>query len=51
MNVLGLEYCFLGRHKDALVLQEQVLEVRRRILPADHSDIGHEYALYLITKM
>jgi hypothetical protein len=40
MNSLALEYCLLGRHQDALVLQEKVLEVRRRILPVDHSDIG-----------
>jgi hypothetical protein len=51
MNALGLEYCYLGRHKDALELQKEVLEVRRRILPADHLNIGHEHTFYLIAKM
>ena len=29
-----------GRHEDALAMQERVLEFDRRVLPADHSDIG-----------
>ena len=29
-----------GRHSDALAMFEQVLEFRRRVLPADHPDIG-----------
>jgi hypothetical protein len=29
-----------GRHADALAMQESVLEFRRRVLPADHPDIG-----------
>jgi hypothetical protein len=29
-----------GRHADALAIEERVLEFRRRVLPADHPDIG-----------
>jgi hypothetical protein len=29
-----------GRHADALAMGEQVLEFRRRVLPANHPDIG-----------
>ncbi len=29
-----------GRHADALAMGERVLEFRRRVLPADHPDIG-----------
>jgi hypothetical protein len=29
-----------GRHTDALAMRERVLEFRRRVLPADHPDIG-----------
>ncbi len=29
-----------GRHADALAMMERVLELRRRVLPADHPDIG-----------
>jgi hypothetical protein len=31
----------LGNHMDALVLQEQVLELNSRVLPEDHPDIGY----------
>jgi hypothetical protein len=40
MSNLALSFDALGRHADALVLQEQVLEFRRRVLPEDHPDIG-----------
>jgi hypothetical protein len=40
MNNLALTYGSLGRHADALGLQEKVLEFRRRVLPEDHPDIG-----------
>ncbi len=40
MNNLGATYYKLGRHADALAMIEQVLEFRRRVLPADHPDIG-----------
>ncbi len=40
MGNLALTYAGLGRHADALVLEEQVLEFRRRVLPEDHPEIG-----------
>ncbi len=40
MNNLALTYSALGRHADALALKEQVLEFRRRVLPANHPLIG-----------
>ena len=40
MNNLAASFHALGRHADALVLREQVLEFRRCVLPEDHPDIG-----------
>ena len=40
MNNLANTYADLGRHEDALVLKERVLEFRRRVLPENHPDIG-----------
>ena len=40
MNNLSFSYAHFGRHTDALVLRENVLEVRRRVLPEDHPEIG-----------
>jgi hypothetical protein len=40
MNNLAGTYRALGRHADALAMGEQVLEFRRRVLPANHPDIG-----------
>ena len=40
MNQLAETYFALGRHADALAMQEKVLEHLRRVLPADHPDIG-----------
>ena len=40
MNNLAATYSELGRHQDALVLQEKTLEFRRRVLPENHPDIG-----------
>ncbi len=37
---LAAAYDGLGRHQDALLLQEKALEFRLRILPEDHPDIG-----------
>jgi hypothetical protein len=37
---LANTYSALGRHQDALVLQEKSLEFRRRVLPENHPDIG-----------
>jgi hypothetical protein len=40
MNNLATTYSELGRHADALAMGEEVLEFRRRVLPANHPDIG-----------
>jgi hypothetical protein len=40
MGNLASTYRDLGRHADALVLFEQVLELKRRVLPANHPGIG-----------
>jgi len=40
MHNLACTYSALGRHEDALVLQERVLEFDRRVLPENHPDIG-----------
>ncbi len=40
MNNLAGTYSELGRHADALVMFERVLEFRRRVLHADHPSIG-----------
>jgi hypothetical protein len=37
---LALTYSALGRHADAVAMGEEVLEFRRRVLPANHPDIG-----------
>jgi hypothetical protein len=40
MNSLAMTYRALGRHADALAMFERALEFRRRVLPANHPDIG-----------
>ena len=40
MDNLALKYSALGRHADALAMKDRVLEFRRRVLPANHPDIG-----------
>jgi hypothetical protein len=40
MNNLAATYGALGRHADALAMGERALEFHRRVLPADHPDIG-----------
>ena len=40
MNDLSATYSKLGRHQDALVLEEKTLEFLRRVLPVNHPDIG-----------
>ena len=46
MGDLALTYSNLGRHNEALAMDERVLEFRRRVLPEDHPDIGegHEWS-------
>ncbi len=40
MGNIASFYSALGRHADALAMGERVLEFRRRVLPANHPDIG-----------
>ena len=40
MGNLASTYSALGRHSEALAMEESVLEFRRRVLPAEHPDIG-----------
>ena len=44
MGNLAATYSALGRHEDALAMKERVLELRRRVLPEDHPDIGEGHA-------
>ena len=37
---LASTYHALGRHADALAMDERALEFDRRVLPANHPDIG-----------
>jgi hypothetical protein len=39
-RTLALVFTEQGKHADALVMFEQVLEFRRRVLPADHPSVG-----------
>jgi hypothetical protein len=39
MNNLAATYGALGRHEDALAMEESVLEFRRRVLPPNHPQI------------
>ncbi len=43
MGSLAAAYSALGRHEDALVLRERLLEFLRRVLPENHPDIGELY--------
>ena len=45
MNNLASTYSALGRHADALAMEERVLEFQRRVLPADHPDIGEGHVV------
>ena len=40
MGNLANTYSDLGRHQDALAMQEKTLEFRRRVLPENHPHIG-----------
>ena len=44
-QTLALVLSEQGRHADALAMREQVLEFDRRVLPANHPDIGEGCAL------
>jgi len=40
MGNLAATYSRLGRHMDALAMQERVLDLRRCVLPENHPEIG-----------
>ncbi len=40
MHNLGISYGDVGRHEDAVVLHKQTLDLRRRVLPENHPEIG-----------
>ena len=40
ISQLAISYADLGRHQEALVMQEETLEFQRRVLPENHPDIG-----------
>jgi hypothetical protein len=40
MGNLANTYSALGLHQEALVMQEETLEFRLRVLPENHPDIG-----------
>ncbi len=40
MNNLAATYSALGRHQDALVMQEKTLEFQRLVLPENNPLIG-----------
>ena len=40
MGNLAKSYSDLGRHEEALAMDERVLEFRRRVLPENHPSIG-----------
>jgi hypothetical protein len=40
MGNVAATYSALGRHQDAVVLQEKALKIFRRVLPENHPDIG-----------
>ena len=45
MHNLASTYSKLKKHSEALAMKESVLEFRRRVLPADHPDIGEGHVL------
>ena len=40
MSNLAATYSALGRHADALAMFERTLEFQRRVLPANHTELG-----------
>ena len=40
ISQLAISYADLGRHQEALVMQEETLEFQRRVLPENHPYIG-----------
>jgi hypothetical protein len=48
MSNVASTYSDLGRHNDALVMQEKVLEFDLRVLPENHPDIGKGHVWYVV---
>ena len=46
MGNLANSYSDLGRHQEAVEMEEKTLEFRRRVLPENHPDIGEGDAAY-----
>ena len=46
MGNLANSYSHLGRHQEAVDMNEKTLEFRRRVLPENHPDIGEGDAAY-----
>ena len=46
MSNLAISYSYLGRHEEAVEMQEKTLEFFRRVLPENHPDIGDGDAVY-----
>jgi hypothetical protein len=46
MHNLACTYDELGRYQDAVAMGEKALEFRRRVLPANHPEIGEARYLY-----
>ena len=40
MSNLANTFSKLGRHEDALAMQEKTLDFQRRVLPANHTSLG-----------
>ncbi len=45
MHGLACVYLDLGKFDDALILQENVLEIRQRVLPEDDREVGESGGL------
>ena len=48
MSNLAVSYSDLGRHEEALEMEEKTLEFYRRVLPENHPDIGDGHTPPLI---
>ena len=46
MQGLANSYSALGRHEEALEMEDKTLQFHRRVLPENHPDIGECDAVY-----
>ena len=51
MGNLALYYNSIGRHKDALVLEEKVLEFYRRAMPSDDPCLGSMHSAIMTSDL